>query len=232
MDDYIMGRLTGKQLSDFENELRSNTEFAAEFELHKNVVGGIQASGNRELKKELKEIHRQVVKPSAKIRPVWYRYAAAASILLIIAGVWVVNQNKNRADLFAEYYAPYRISLTVRGQANAASLKNAEDAYLKGDYKNAAFLIEGILQDEYNSQLILAAGIAYLEMGAYEQAIEKFNVLIDNNDKFLKDQAVWYLAMTMLKCKKVGEAKRYLEILAGDKNADKHRDATVVLENL
>ncbi|MEO1258788.1 MAG: hypothetical protein AAFZ15_08315 [Bacteroidota bacterium] len=233
MDDYIMGQLTEKDSIDFENELQSNEQFAADFELHKNMVAGIKALGNRELKNELKIIHQQVTKPTTRVRPIWYRYVAVASILVLIAaGIWVVNQNNSNRDLFLEYYAPYKISLTVRGEPNAALMKSAEDAYLNGDFKTAAFEIENILKENYNSQLVLAAGIAYLEMDLYEQAIQKFNLLIDNNDEFLKDQAVWYLAMTMLRCNKRKEAGQYLEILAADKNADKHRDASVLLENL
>ena len=234
MDDYIMEKLKGETLVDFENELQNNPAFANELVLHRQALAGIRRYNNRQLKKELKEIHKKVAVPMAKVRPMWYRYAVAAVIVLLIAaGIWYVLQPKNNEQLFAAYYQPYEISLTDRGEGNLEKIKKAEDAYLNKDYATALDLLEGLINEqEYNSQLHLATGIAYLEENKFEKAIGQFNIIIEKKDVFLKDQAVWYSALTLLKCNKEKEAETFLELLAGDEGADKHSDAKKLLEDL
>ena len=70
-------------------------------------------------------------------------YAAAASVLLVVAaGIWLLVRPTSNSDLFAEYYAPYQISLMTRGQDREELWKNAED------YENKVYVLPKHLDEK------------------------------------------------------------------------------------
>lgn len=233
MDQYLTGQLSGQERKTFEQELQTNMEFAKEYKMYQTIAGGVKAHGDRTLKVTLQNMHTDMLRQGSKpkIRSIGYRYAIAASILMVLAlGVWYLSQPVASDNLFAEYYAPYETSLANRDVTENKWVL-AENAYLEKDYLSAKSQLEQLLASgESTPQLILALGICHLELDETSLAIEQFNVLINNKDPFLYDQAVWYTALSHLKNASPENALPLLEELRNDPNADQHDSAVRLLK--
>jgi tetratricopeptide (TPR) repeat protein len=56
----------------------------------------------------------------------------------------------------------------------------------------------------------LYGGIALMELGSYEKAIENFKSIIEHNDNLFIDQAEWYMSLSYIKTNRIEDAKKIL----------------------
>lgn len=236
MDDYLSGELIGEDKSLFEDALQQDSEFLNAFRLHKNLTRGINQVGREHFKSSLEEIHQNVIKANQKKhifrRKVW-SIAATLLFLLGIGWWWNTSSTMEEKDLFATYFEPYKVSLIVRDESNPDLLVQAQQAYRLGQYEKAIPFFESYQEKNgANGQLLLAVGICYLQTDEEQQALNLFGQIIKNQDLFFSDQARWYAALTYLKLNQQQKAVAMLAELASNKEADKHREANVLLEQL
>ena len=87
-------------------------------------------------------------------------------------------------------------------------------------------------QSAEDPRLVFAKAFCLLKLEEFEGANDLFNRVIEDGFPLIQDQTMWYLAVTNLKMKKMEEAQGYLQILAGQPNADFHLEAVNLLEQI
>lgn len=81
-------------------------------------------------------------------------------------------------------------------------------------------------------RLQFTEGVCLLQLENFESAQEKFEDILHNQYPLMENQAMWYLAVTKIKLNKIDQAQKYLEILAGQPNAEFHVQALDLLKEL
>lgn len=87
IDRYLMGKLSLWELAEIENKIKTDSSFAEEVGLQRDLLIGIQESRRVELKEKLNRIEGSARIFRLRIdKPALIRYAIAASITLLVAG--------------------------------------------------------------------------------------------------------------------------------------------------
>jgi len=242
IDDYIMARLSKKESMAFENALRQDDALMREYLLQKDILSGLRAYGNQELRAKFKgfqerlnkEHETQKIKPPTKIRSLnrWLA-AAAAVVLLLAAGFWLISSSTlSPTELYAQNYETYEVPLTSRSEASG-DFATAVDRFTNKNYAAAIpLLLAAVDAAEQKNIVHMAIGVSYMEMEQFEKANEQFEIIIADEDPFLAEQAQWYSGLSALRLNDLEKAKNAFEVLANEPNAYKSKEASDILEGL
>lgn len=241
IDRYFEEDLNKRELQDFQSKLATNTDFAAAFAVEQNLIAGIEAFANQDLKANLQQIHQEEIitqktaTPKAKVVQMQtFRWLALAASLALLAtvGIWWLSSTASPQEVFAAHYETPAFGTTRGG--TTADLQTLQTYYNDKDYSKAITAMTAYLEEHPNDENTrLSLGISYLETEQFEAAIQTFQSL--SNSTKINDQAAWYLAMTYLKTEKINLAKATLQKLAdGTIEATKKRQtlAAEILEEL
>jgi len=228
IDSYLKGELNGDVLKDFQRQLEASPELSQEVQLHRELYSHFndespdyQIDNNK--KKELEayiesekvkafeaklKVAKQNAEPNvsrqpAKIRSMRWIYAAAASILLLIGGYFLVNQNTTLQphNLYVQVVHE-KLSTTEMGTTEA-TLQTIEKHFNQENYAEVLNLLPDFLDnlpktDKNYYDLLRTKGIAELETNQYEKALQTFNNLA-NSDALIAPQGEWYIVLSYLK---------------------------------
>ncbi len=179
-----------------------------------DVNQAIRFSKQKELLAEIKGFElaeAEVPTPTnskQQLHRTWWTMAAGIAILLSAAWFLWDGERENamtNEELFAEYFEPYPANMVKRG-GEVDSLMMGYLAYESGDYVTAIEIFE--VQTDTISQFFL--GVSYLGIGEVHKAIEtlkKYEVVA----VVLKDQSLWYRALSHIKLDNKSEAIDLLE---------------------
>ena len=235
IDEYLLGRLTEEEARKVEQALRENPDLAAAANLEAEVLKGATLHGQNQLRQRLRVIQANFEDKAEKATPsINYYLAIAAGIAaLVLFAYLLLGRGPNTEKIFAEYYNPYPISFTERGEKAEEDLLVLSQLYEEEKYAEAIPVLEKLLESrDEDGQLKLALGIAYLETGQLETAQNIFQNIRAEGILLYKDLAVWYLALTLIKADEVDRAKQWLQVLADDPEADKNVEAQKLLLEL
>jgi len=228
IENYLNGKLSGDALSDFEQQLNTSPDFAQEVRLHRELYSHFNDEvpdyqlGNKK-KEELnkyaqseevkafqaklqaaKQNVESVSEQPAKIRSLRWVYIAAASLLLLIAGYFLVNQNStiHPNDLYASVSMHETLSTTEMGTTET-TLQNIEKNFNQKKHAEVLNVLPDFLDnlpetDKNYYKLLRTKGIAELETNQYEKALKTFNDLA-SSDALIAPQGKWYTILTYLK---------------------------------
>ena len=242
MDQFLLNRLSSNEKEDFQHQMDANPDWPAELEERRDLLKGIEAFGQGELKKELQAIQEEVIgnrtAHSAKSRslPIRRLLAAAAAIAVLVFAInWIVQPKQAAPEqLAADFFEPYDIPIGIRGndgtdQRPLFFLKS----YKSGDYQAAMGLLTELLDENPDSNIwLLAAGNCQFELGQTNAALGYFNKVIENDPPFYLQQAIWYKSLALLKNGQTPEAIQQLQQLGSNPQADKHYEAVELLKAL
>ena len=231
-----MERLNKEDANAIRQRMQTDTQLAEAVKLRREMIYGVEAFGRKALKEQLKGIHEEVIHqpaPTAKRRPLFPILAAVAAVLLLLLMLpWLIDGDAQSPDeLYAAYFEHHLISLAQRDAVDP-NLLTLEKLYNDKNYQDALDLFETYLNGSIASNLLLGAGISYLETGQPEKARPLFNQIIDSKDFNYADQARWYGALAALKLNDATSAKSFLQPLVEDKSADHHEEAMELLRKL
>lgn len=139
--------------------------------------------------KQLYPLEQPITK-SNRLKP--YQFGAIALLLMVLAGIgWWLNYSNDNDELINEI-----VMKIVLGVAEPQSVENSSNLLIRdylndGNYAHIADQF-GETKDE---QDILIQANSYLFAGCYEQAIEKYNMLVDTSYEALalNNRAIAYL---------------------------------------
>ena len=215
-ENYLNNDLNFEDKENFENELKSNSEFAEAFEIYKDLNSHLSLKFQVEndlnaFKQNLSNASGTLKKSKIiSIKPIYY---AIAACFALIFGIMVFN-NSNKVPTFVDYYEQQNANFTERGDV-LLILKQAQDAFNKDDYKLAASLFETILKTYPRPEIEFFYGISLMQIDKYYEAEVVFNKLIKTDDVF-KNTATWNLALLKLKQKDYSACKKILQTIPKD----------------
>ncbi|OEK07056.1 tetratricopeptide repeat protein [Roseivirga misakiensis] len=225
IDRYFSNELDKNELKDFNDRLANDPEFNQEFQEVKAVKLAVKIEARKELKSLFTDIEDSLTKelPTNNQTAMKRVLTVAASLIILISASYLLigSGQPSPKDVFTEYYVPYtNLNGQTRGEAVDRESLNfqAYSAYDQGNYALAIERFESLLEVEKTAENYLFAGIANIEVGNYESALENLNSTL-NNFATYKEQAKWFIGMTLLGADKEHEAVSALASLALNKNS-------------
>lgn len=230
IDDFLLGRLTKKEANDFQKEMQNDPELEKDVHFHEDMIKGLQAFGNKELKNRLQEMHSQMVKEEKKsaiavvhqnklepdigknkssslfkVKSLPGVLAMVAGFLLLILGIyWIFISNTSTEDLYAVYFEPYRVSFAARSNVNKEELTLAGTYYFEGKYREGLPLLKSVSQQIPNDlDVQLALATTYLELSQIPEAQQLFRQIIADANPLYHEQAYWFFGIELYKTKAV-----------------------------
>lgn len=195
-DGYMDGTLSDTERTQFEERLHEDEAYMKEYELHEQIVLGIQ---RKELKAMLQEQEKEGEKPVRRGLVFKISSIVALAACLFI-GIIIVHDAFRMANLGGDYIAQLE-QLVPRGSGVEETLSLIYDDLQQGNYSEAQDDIDKarqLIQDEQS--------IAYPteEETEYHQQMLKLDA----------DELDWYQALLYAKTHKVFKAKKLLKQIA------------------
>ncbi|ELR69147.1 hypothetical protein C900_05427 [Fulvivirga imtechensis AK7] len=207
IESYLQKELEGEELARFEARMAADPEFAATVETYLAINSHLQArvdrkEGEENLKRTIghvsaghfNETNQKGKVISLKSRVYW---AAAASLLLLISFVYILNLQSTPTYEEYAHYEP--LTLSSRSENEQLLTQSAEAAFNSGQYTKASQHLEELLAsnpDHINIKLYLA--LSLIEIGEYTRA-EVHLKAIEQGNSIYAPTANWYLALSYLK---------------------------------
>lgn len=224
IEDYLAGELKGESLAEFENRLKTDSDFARQVELHRNLEAAFRDPRERELADHLKKANQNFnhQNDKKKIIPFWKNprvwAVAAAAVILVLVWVYPFQENriKDAQILYAEYHQVYPAPEGLRSENNDLDsvLSEGYKKYNAGEYESAFSIFSTLLTENPNhTQAQFYAGLSQFELRQPGKAISYFQATIDNSNSPYISQAKWYMALAYLKQDNKSEAKKWLREL-------------------
>jgi hypothetical protein len=239
-ESYLSNEMPTDEKKTFEERLQNDASFRESFNLYKEtsqflnttfspvtlafkmnlvVISNEHFSQTEENKSNETQLKKQT--KVIQFKP-WY-YAVAASVALVL-GTVLFNQNDPQYGDFNQHEAAFFVE---RSEADT-NLKSAQDFFNAKEYKKAVAAFEKI-PNLTNPELQYYYAIALIETNDYQKA-EIFLTNLKDGTSVYKTKAIWYLALSNLKQKKLEECKSFLKQIPTD--AEDYEKAQELLSDL
>ena len=232
IEQYLAGRSSKKEKEELEKRLQEDSAFNALFEDVKKMIRGVELSARNELLNKLRETEKGLPdiamerKPKVvRIRRLKYAIAVAATIALLIGSVYTIlttRDDGSRENYLTNYYAPYPNIIHPVQRAEDTLMTDEELAYYyyeSEQYEKALEMFLKLEEDSvYSESTLFYLANIYMALGNYEEAIEKFNTLLNDSIVF-ENQTRWYLSLCYLESKNFDSAEKQLEQITKSENS-------------
>ncbi|WP_109299767.1 tol-pal system YbgF family protein [Aquimarina sp. AU474] len=257
IDRYLKGEMNDEERNLFLKEINENKELANSVEVFKEMqliydnndweiinkkhpsmqkhidfLEGEKGQGIKNvIYQEADNYHSQKPHKLKKI----ILFAGSIAAILIIGFLLLYRPNDFDANsLYSEFSNDWKElpSLTLRG--SDTDLTNAEILFNQEKYVEALRALESLKQKnpvKTDSQLLMYIGVAQLELGKHEEAINTFRKLLSSNTLDAA-KAHWYLALSYLKIDNIKIAEQELEIMVNDTMNFKDEEAKDLIDKL
>ena len=231
-DKYLNKELSTIEINSFHEQLETNLEFKAEFEIYTALEKSLSSKyeneqATKDLKSTLSNLGNQYIKKESKVISLlrFKPLMVAASIALLI-GFFLFN---NGEPVYSDYSNHNSLELVVRGD-NEEEFVKAEDSFNLENYEAALELLTiASKNNPKNIEILLYKGICDLELNNYNSAAKIFNKISTGNSAF-SNTAKWYKALNFLKQEKIKECKQVLKTIPS--SADEFLKAEKLLKKL
>lgn len=262
IEDYLEEILSEEDRKIVEKRLKSDSEFEAQFQLHQNIEGILEANEKLSLKQNWamlmeeaeQEMKLEGEKPSLKVATKnqkqttpsfgWRRIAAAILVFLIptflyFGGMFNASQATPHELAMQYFEAPDNIALSMRGTEDtdneiATRQELAKQLYAQKDYQGALTTLEKLpIQDSS-----VNVSQVHFSMGVCHYLLKQYkeaaqDLLEVNPQEGIKAKANWYLALAYLQQNELVKAKQLLEeITKKDANKKRRQHAKQILKEL
>ena len=245
IDDYLSGRLADAE--SFERELAANPQLQSDMEATRMALDAIHLSETDRLKDRLRglEAGLQTGQAPAQAKVVsinrnrnrsWMGYAAAASVLLLVAAFFVLRPGTpDNAALAMANFEPYaNLAMPItKGGSSQADRAAAYIAYERGDFPAAetAFrAYDSAPAEEAADRFYLAQTL--LAQEKFSEASPIFTELAANRDFQLRQESEYYGALSQLGLGERDRARIALERISADANHEMYTEAVRLLDEL
>lgn len=219
IERYAEGSMSSDECAQFERQLSEDAALKEAYEVYLTGQEALEQGIENTLRQQLKQWAAEegpfltastsgavqgADAPKAKrvaMRPVWARWAVAASVVLLAGFLWfrLGDSGTNSANLFATYYQLPDGSAMRSGSGGTDPLATGRQAFAAKDYKTAADFFQNIpASDPYRAEASLLLGHAALQLHEYDRAIAAFSETITLGDVKFTEKAQWNLALTYL----------------------------------
>jgi hypothetical protein len=229
---YLEGKLKGKELLSFEDQLKNDKETSDLFLCYKQAIEEIQTYSRNEIKERLKLIHEEVISDrisfyrriksntTLRVAAILIGFAIVASPLMLYLNS---NQHNKTDKLFYTNFTPYMNITTQRGGDDSQQRSVLQNAamhfYNNRDYNKAIVNFEELFksQNSPDSLIQFYYGISCLGAQQNQKAIEVFTKLSSVKKYLFYDQSKWYLALAYLQIRDKESTIRTLKEIIEEK---------------
>jgi tetratricopeptide (TPR) repeat protein len=242
LQKYLDNELSERELARFEQELNASPDLMVDLDLYKEVDEAIADTEVLDFRSQLTDLREETRRSDTGrrvfrfTRPWHYAASAALALLVAIGLATVLGRPLSNSDLFVKYMKPYELVLTNRSMEDdviKATMNNAEIAYLKGDFEDAVFWYNEVL--EKNSEKVEAEfgiGVSTMGLSQFGDASKSFGNVIKHDDNLFIQKAEWFQAGCFLAMNETQSARWHLGQIAADPNHFYSDDAVKVLKRM
>lgn len=209
IERFLQGRMSPGEESGFRQRLSADGDLSKEVEDVRILLVGIEESA---LEERLDAYHGQIsVAPAAPFyRRAWL--AAAVIGFLIIGAWWLLQSAPVNKQLFTEYFHPDPGLATSMGSAENYAFERAMVDYKTGKYNEALKDWKQLqASDAASDTLDYFIGSAYLGLKKSDSAAVYFRKVIADDQSLFREDANWYLGLSLLLENRMTEAIPYIE---------------------
>lgn len=248
---YLNEQLPETDRLAFEQQMKTDPEFAEEVATWAAIYQGIQEHGDEVLNTELTHLGKNLLKQQsdsttmrAKVNqeqlksramvPRWV-YAAAALLLLLVIALPLYQKLNDPANTYASAETLYSENFQMPNApaVRDATLSSWRQAYENKQFPEAIAELEKLLSNPAyprKAEAQLFIGLSHLGAGDAQNAIETFQNV--SPDSFEWEDAQWYTAMAYLKLNDTEKAKSILQALSVQASAELRAKAVKVLTQI
>ncbi|RRB07008.1 hypothetical protein [Larkinella rosea] len=200
IEDYFSGRLPAEERARFELSLQTDPDLTEAVAFYLAAQQAAQREAQSRRKAELDQL--RTGKPVVRQISAGAVIALAASIVLVLGlgAYWLFQRQSPSAVMLANQYIQEnyaQLSTTMDGRAD--SLQIGISFYNAGEFSKAEAIFTALVQRQpTNDRFLQYAGLAELQTGQYDQAIDHFHRLSELNDLFF-NPGLFLEAITRLK---------------------------------
>ncbi|RMB58021.1 tetratricopeptide repeat protein [Dokdonia sinensis] len=203
IEKYFTAGLTPEEQALFNSRLTQDPEFAARFELEKDLRAVLIDKGKEDLKTQFQILEDQRYNSDSTIeKSSFLKYAVAACIIIgtTLLAVNFFKPSLSNEELFAQNFQPYSniIAPVERGETPDDLLGKSFALYEQGNYEEAQRKFQELYDASGDRYLLFYRANALLALDRSADAIEVFKSHQETTDNFL-GKSKWYLALSYLK---------------------------------
>jgi len=241
MDKYATGSLSQAEIKEIEQLITADPSFQKELDMRKDISDGVNIAGNRELRKMLNKLHKEVVVSKTKTSGSGRVIKLIMSVAAVFLGGLVLFQlgflknlgttGQDGSIQYASYYKPDMSNSRSTDETREDYLLPFATAYQEGEFAKVISIVKPYLEGS-NNEVKLLTSIAALETGDVPMAMDLLDKILATENYYYRDHANWYKALAYLQLEETDKAKVLLNKLASDSKADHHKEAKELLNKM
>ncbi len=214
IESYLENKLSGEEVTAFENEIAIDQELQSEVVKHKELHSTLSDSDTLNFKQKLIKISREVKEEqsSSKRFPFSSSFKIVAAVIVLLgvsALLWNASVANDRIqDLYAVHYTPYPVEDITRGESDPM-LHDSMQSYRQEEYTEVVSILENNIALVNQKELQLYFGNSYLNTNQVENAIVQFENISKKSRYY--EASRWYLSLAYLKSKNTKKTTAILE---------------------
>lgn len=239
---YLHNELVEQETILFNKLLIEDIEFAEEVELRSIFYAERNSKLKKVLERELTENQTSNTKVSGKksssnnrgkslLRFITF-LAVCLILLLVIRYFNNSGEKKNLVDIYlAEKHDPPPVMMDFSNQKEN-NWNLIIKAYQNENFEVVSEKIRELLKTDNNNKkykFYLGLSLLYSDPPEYLKSIQLFEELIENDDNYRFDEALWYCSLAKIKINNKPSASKYLELIS-DKKLWNYQRAIKLLE--
>lgn len=205
---YLSTDMTVAEQDVFKENLETDQALREEYSFQKSIIEEVREADRLKAKDEL----RSLLDKHKGRQPASLLSMAAVLALLFFAGITVFYFQDNSIDQLERFYVAFPEAGIERGND---TISQSTYAYASGDYAGA---LPGLLQLESKSpnrpSLQMMIGSSYLMLKDFSEALKWFAKIEAGNNQLMRQHAMWYESLVLIKVGRTDEAKERLNTLS------------------
>ena len=198
--DEIEAFLQQGEHAELKRKFQEDESFAKDVNLYKGLKIAINDKKAMAMESLFDEVEKELFpkKKTLRLRPL---LLVAATVALLVVTLYNLQwfAAPSTAELFANYFEPYKLGFVDRGEANDSVIEEANYHYANQNFEEAAKAFEGLSTiDKTNQYYNFYLAISYIGNLESTKALPFLKEVLNSEQADLHDPAEWYIAMAFL----------------------------------
>ena len=213
IDDFFKGELDAEQLESFERRIAEDPEFAEDVAFYLSSTGTLRQRVAEERKAHFRNLYEETNKRAHRTINLWPYMAAAASIAVILLGVYFLYPSASPEKIAETYINKNLATLSVVMRSSEDSVQRGLRLYNEHRFTEASQAFEQIIKNHPDQYKVREyAGIVSLRMNNYDNALAHFEQL-SKATQLYANSGNFYISLTLLKRNRPGDAQQAKALL-------------------
>ena len=229
---FAAGELKGEALQELKTTIAQSTEAADEAHFSKKLAQALQHEDKLSMNALLAaiiaekglppELPKNEARPNRTKANIGLYWASIIVLFFVVGGIFiyrssVLNEMKVSVALYEHNFAPLEnVIVTPETRTGLELFDRGMAAYDRGDFVRAAGFLDRFYQQSGDPNAALFLGVAQLELGNQEAAINSLQNCLGNLASPALDASQWYLALAYLKNGDMGLASEVLKTISAE----------------